>query len=68
MSTLLRIDSSPPYGQSVSGRLNGAFVDQWKSSHPDGSDIGTAALNYGQDRDAFLAPHLQAVQTHAQLI
>jgi FMN-dependent NADH-azoreductase len=29
---------------------------------------GTAALNYGQDRDAFLAPHLQAVQTHAQVI
>jgi FMN-dependent NADH-azoreductase len=26
---------------------------------------GTAALNYGQDRDAFLAPHLQAVQSHA---
>jgi FMN-dependent NADH-azoreductase len=29
---------------------------------------GTAALNRGQDRDAFLAPHLQAVQTHAQAI
>ena len=29
---------------------------------------GTAALNYGQDRDAFLAPHLRAVQTHAQAI
>jgi FMN-dependent NADH-azoreductase len=29
---------------------------------------GTAALNYGQDRDAFLAPHLQAVQAHAQTI
>jgi len=29
---------------------------------------GTAALNYGKDRDAFLAPHLQAVQTHAQTI
>jgi len=29
---------------------------------------GTAALNYGQDRDAFLAPHLQAVQSHAQQI
>ncbi len=29
---------------------------------------GTAALNYGQDRDAFLAPHLQVVQTHAQAI
>jgi FMN-dependent NADH-azoreductase len=29
---------------------------------------GTAALNYGQDRDTFLAPHLQAVQTHAQTI
>src|SRR5580700_9254805 len=26
---------------------------------------GTAALNYGQDRDAFLAPHLQAVQSLA---
>ena len=29
---------------------------------------GTAALNYGQDRDAFLAPHLYAVQTHARAI
>jgi FMN-dependent NADH-azoreductase len=29
---------------------------------------GTAALNYGQDRDAFLAPHLQAVKTYAQAI
>jgi FMN-dependent NADH-azoreductase len=29
---------------------------------------GTAALNYGQDRDVFLRPHLQAVQTHAQTI
>ena len=29
---------------------------------------GTATLNYGQDRDAFLAPHLQAAQTHAQTI
>src|SRR6266404_1856680 len=26
---------------------------------------GTAVLNQGQDRNAFLAPHLQAVQTHA---
>lgn len=29
---------------------------------------GTAALNYGQDRDAFLAPHLQTVQAHAHTI
>jgi FMN-dependent NADH-azoreductase len=29
---------------------------------------GTAVLNQGQDRNAFLAPHLQAVQTHAQTI
>jgi FMN-dependent NADH-azoreductase len=29
---------------------------------------GTMALNHGQDRDVFLAPHLQAVQTHAQTI
>jgi len=27
---------------------------------------GTAALNYGGDREAFLAPHLEAVQSHAQ--
>jgi FMN-dependent NADH-azoreductase len=26
---------------------------------------GTMALNHGHDREAFLAPHLQAVQTHA---
>jgi FMN-dependent NADH-azoreductase len=29
---------------------------------------GTAALNQGQDRDAFLAPYLEAVQTHALAI
>jgi FMN-dependent NADH-azoreductase len=29
---------------------------------------GTMALNYGQDREAFLAPHLQAVQTHVESI
>ena len=27
---------------------------------------GTAVLNQGKDRNAFLAPHLQTVQTHAQ--
>ena len=27
---------------------------------------GTSVLNQGQDRNVFLAPHLQAVQTHAQ--
>jgi FMN-dependent NADH-azoreductase len=27
---------------------------------------GTSVLNQGHDRDAFLAPHLQAVQTYAQ--
>jgi FMN-dependent NADH-azoreductase len=27
---------------------------------------GTMALNQGHDRDAFLAPHLQAVQTHVR--
>jgi FMN-dependent NADH-azoreductase len=29
---------------------------------------GTAALNQGQDRNSFLTPHLQAVQTHAQTL
>jgi FMN-dependent NADH-azoreductase len=27
---------------------------------------GTAVLNQGHDRNAFLAPHLHSVQTHAQ--
>src|ERR1700689_5509234 len=37
MSTLLHIDSSPLYGRSVSRQLTGAFVTEWKSSHPDGT-------------------------------
>jgi FMN-dependent NADH-azoreductase len=36
MPTLLHIDSSPLYGRSVSRQLTGAFVAEWKSSHPDG--------------------------------
>jgi FMN-dependent NADH-azoreductase len=36
MSTLLRIDSSPLYGRSVSRELTAAFVSEWKASHPEG--------------------------------
>ncbi len=50
-----------PYLRSVFGFLGVADVTFLTAG-------GTAALNYGQDRDAFLAPHLQAVQTHAQAI
>src|SRR6202034_2158769 len=39
MSTLLHIDSSPLYGRSVSRQLTSAFVDQWKSSHLNGTVI-----------------------------
>jgi FMN-dependent NADH-azoreductase len=39
MPTLLHIDSSPLYGRSVSRQLTGAFVAQWKSSHPDGAVV-----------------------------
>ena len=39
MSTLLHIDSSPLYGRSVSRQLTEAFVNQWKSSHPDGTVV-----------------------------
>jgi FMN-dependent NADH-azoreductase len=39
MPTLLHVDSSPLYGRSVSRELTGAFVTQWKSSHPDGTVI-----------------------------
>ncbi len=39
MSTLLHVDSSPLYGRSVSRELTGAFVAQWKLSHPNGAVI-----------------------------
>src|SRR5579871_6371071 len=39
MPTLLHIDSSPLYGQSVSRQLTDAFVHEWKSSHPGGAVI-----------------------------
>jgi FMN-dependent NADH-azoreductase len=39
MPTLLHIDSSPLYGRSISRELTGAFVNQWKSSHPGGTVI-----------------------------
>jgi FMN-dependent NADH-azoreductase len=39
MPKLLHIDSSPLYGRSVSRQLAGAFVTQWKSSHPDGTVV-----------------------------
>jgi len=39
MPTLLHIDSSPLYGRSVSRELTGAFVSQWKTSHPDGKVV-----------------------------
>ncbi len=39
MPTLLHVDSSPLYGRSVSRQLTGAFVTEWKSSHPDGTVV-----------------------------
>jgi FMN-dependent NADH-azoreductase len=39
MPTLLHIDTSPVYGRSVSRQLTQAFVDQWKTSHPEGRVI-----------------------------
>ena len=39
MPTLLHIDSSPLYERSVSRQLTGAFVTEWKASHPDGQVI-----------------------------
>ena len=48
MPTLLHINSSPLYGRSVSRQLTGAFVAQWKSSHPDGTvidrDLNTTSI------------------------
>ena len=39
MPTLLRVDSSPLYGHSVSRQLTAAFLDRWKSAHPNGKVI-----------------------------
>src|ERR1700744_6566510 len=47
MPTLLHIDSSPLYGRSVSRELTGAFVAQWKASHPNGKVV---------DRDLSATP------------
>lgn len=53
MPTLLHIDSSPLYGRSVSRQLTGAFVAQWKSSHPHGTVIY-------RDLNATLIPPINA--------
>jgi FMN-dependent NADH-azoreductase len=53
MPTLLHIDSSPLYGRSVSRQLTEAFVDQWRSSHPDGTVID-------RDLSATLIPPINA--------
>jgi FMN-dependent NADH-azoreductase len=49
LSTLLHIDSSPLYGQSVSRELTAAFVTQWKVSHPEGRvvdrDLNATAIS-----------------------
>jgi len=34
MPDLLHIGSSPLYGRSISRQLTGAFVTEWKFSHP----------------------------------
>jgi FMN-dependent NADH-azoreductase len=56
-----RFNFVEPYLRSVFGFLGVTDVTFLTAG-------GTAALNYGRDRDAFLAPHLHAVQTHAQTI
>ena len=39
MPTLLHIDSSPLYSRSISRNLTGAYVAEWRSSHPDGTVV-----------------------------
>jgi len=48
-----------PYLRSVFGFLGVTYATFLTAS-------GTAVLNQGHDRNAFLAAHLQSVQTHAQ--
>jgi FMN-dependent NADH-azoreductase len=47
MTTLLHIDSSPLYGRSISRELSKAFVERWKSAHPDSNVI---------ERDLYATP------------
>jgi FMN-dependent NADH-azoreductase len=49
-----------PYLRSVFGFLGVADITFLTAG-------GTGVLNQGHDRNAFLAPHIQAVQTHAQI-
>ena len=48
MSTLLHIDSSALYSQSVSSELTAAFVTQWRAAHLDGTvtdrDLNATAI------------------------
>ncbi|MGO4209264.1 FMN-dependent NADH-azoreductase [Terriglobus sp. 2YAB30_2] len=39
MPTLLRVDSSPLYGASVTRQLTETFESTWKAAHPDGQVI-----------------------------
>src|ERR1700681_4562246 len=39
MQNLLRIDSSPMHGSSISRSLTANFVERWKASHPGGHVI-----------------------------
>lgn len=39
MPTLLRVDSSPLYGVSVSRQLTDTFEATWKAAHPDGQVV-----------------------------
>ena len=39
MPTLLRVDSSPLYGVSVSRQLTDSFEATWKAAHPDGQVV-----------------------------
>jgi FMN-dependent NADH-azoreductase len=50
-----------PYLRSVFGFLGVTAVNFLTAG-------GTAVLNYGQDRNVFLAPHLEAVQAQAQTV
>jgi FMN-dependent NADH-azoreductase len=74
MSTLLHIDSSPLYGRSVSRQLTGVFVDQWKSSHPDGTvidrDLYATAISpiTAQWVDAAYTPEQARTQEQKELL
>jgi FMN-dependent NADH-azoreductase len=74
MPTLLAINASPRYDQSVSRKLTSLFVDEWKAAHPGGRvidrDLVTSSLPFVDlpwIGGAFTPPEKHSVENAAAI-